>query len=111
MPSAETLNPQVSEQLERVASSVPSPFAEHDVSVRTLEYESIAKAIGERLASGVIFAGQNQATTPSDLLEAITVTASSMLMVDNPNYSRFLSDEAAVAYAAMVYKTCVGAFV
>lgn len=100
----------VSERLASIASSVPSPFSEHDISTRALEYESIAKTIGERLASGVVFGGQDQAATPSDLLEAITVTAHSMLTVDNPNRFRFLGHEAAVAYAGMVYQTCVGAF-
>lgn len=110
MPGAQTIDPQASERLASVASSVPLPFGEHDTSSRALEYESMAKAIGERLASGVIFDGQDQAVTPGDLLEAIAATAGSMLMVDNPNYPRFINDEAAVAYAGMVYQTCVGAF-
>ncbi len=110
MPGAITIDPQASELLASIASSVPLPFGEHDISARTLEYESIAKAIGERLASGVVFDGQDQAATPNDLLEAITVTAGSMLTIDNPNLSRFINDEAAVAYAGMVYQTCVGAF-
>ena len=108
MSGAESIGLQeASERLARIASSVPAPFHERATDAPSMEYVSIAKAIGERLASGVIFDGNEKAATPSDLLEAITAAAGTMLPVDNPNRLHFLRDETAVAYAVHVYQACL----
>lgn len=107
MSTGEAVGPQAPERLAAVAASVPSPFNEQVANIRDSEYECLAKAIGERLAASVLLHSSSAVETPSDLLEAITATAGSMLPIHNPNRSRFLDDEMAVGYAMHVYTECV----
>lgn len=107
MPGEEGMQSQVSEQLANIASAVPSPFNEQDTSTASAEYFCTAKTIGERLAAGVVFGNKEPAPTLSTLLEEISETAEAMLPPHNPNRTRFLNDETAVAYAMHVYQACV----